>query len=325
MKIQLEYGTTATAYTNYEDSEMQIRWGNEGGNHVVNDLGEIVAQDTYKTDTGKCIKATKKLSNISSGTTINYADMPTDGWYNAYAADGTVEIGQKGDELGINAVALIYQLAQPKVSYYPYSAMQAWENCTIMQLPYIWEVGFYDETDGLLISDENMPIKSLVRVHWVDQETGAETPIDISTCTINGTNDGFTSTALSDGDLVWWEYEYDSSLGVVGTVQWSYAANVSAQVGANTRAIYGLIESIRKLDKITPKWKRGSSTFTNNDTAQTFTDAFCTADSLVQIIIKGTPAGIWSVESAEGEFTITSTTAESTDIDFDYYITKAGV
>ena len=84
---------------------------------------------------------------------------------------------------------------------------------------------------------------------------------------------------------------------MVGTVQWSYAANVSAQVGANTRAIYGLIESIRKLDKITPKWKKGSSTFTNNDTAQTFTDAFCTADSLVQIIIKGTPAGIWALKA----------------------------
>jgi len=70
-------------------------------------------------------------------------------------------------------------------------------------------------------------------------------------------------------------------------------------------------------------FKASSSSFTDDDTEQTFTDTFCTATSLVTIVITGsTPAGIWSVESAAGEFTITSTIAESTDITFDYYINK---
>ena len=70
-------------------------------------------------------------------------------------------------------------------------------------------------------------------------------------------------------------------------------------------------------------FKASSSSFTDDDTEQTFTDTFCTATSLVTIVITGpTPAGVWSVESAAGEFTITSTIAESTDITFDYYINK---
>lgn len=69
-------------------------------------------------------------------------------------------------------------------------------------------------------------------------------------------------------------------------------------------------------------FKSGSSTFTDNDTAQTFTDAFCTTASLVSIIITGTPAGVWTVEAGDGSFTITSSSAESTDVAFDYTITK---
>ncbi|GBF34155.1 hypothetical protein DCCM_3267 [Desulfocucumis palustris] len=72
------------------------------------------------------------------------------------------------------------------------------------------------------------------------------------------------------------------------------------------------------------KFKSGSGTFTDNDTSQTFVDAFCTVNSLVVVTItSGTaPQGIWKVTSANGSFTITSTVAESADITFDYYIVK---
>lgn len=73
------------------------------------------------------------------------------------------------------------------------------------------------------------------------------------------------------------------------------------------------------------KFKKGSAIYTDNDTSQTFTNTFCTANSLVTIIITtGTPQGIWTVNSADGSFTITSDVAESADISFDYYIQKEG-
>lgn len=73
------------------------------------------------------------------------------------------------------------------------------------------------------------------------------------------------------------------------------------------------------------KFKKSSSTYTDNDTSQTFTDTFCTVNSLVTVVITSVtaPQGVWSVVSANGSFTITSTVAETNDITFDYYIQKA--
>lgn len=71
------------------------------------------------------------------------------------------------------------------------------------------------------------------------------------------------------------------------------------------------------------KVKYSNSSFTDNDTAQTFTDTFCTAASLVTIYnLGGTPRGAWTVESFAGYFTITSTLAESADITFNYKIER---
>ncbi len=73
------------------------------------------------------------------------------------------------------------------------------------------------------------------------------------------------------------------------------------------------------------KFKKSNSIYTDNDNSQTFTDSFCTTNSLVTIVITSVtpPKGVWSVESAAGSFTITSTVAEDNDITFDYYIQKA--
>ena len=74
-------------------------------------------------------------------------------------------------------------------------------------------------------------------------------------------------------------------------------------------------------------FKVSNSSYTDNDTSQTFTDAFCTAASLVTVSITSAtlPQGVWSVESGAGSFTITSTVAESADITFDYYIQKVAI
>lgn len=67
----------------------------------------------------------------------------------------------------------------------------------------------------------------------------------------------------------------------------------------------------------------GTGTFTNDTTTQTFTDVFCDAASTVIVVITaGTTLGEWSVDSAAGSFTITSTVAESADISFTYTIIK---
>ena len=82
--------------------------------------------------------------------------------------------------------------------------------------------------------------------------------------------------------------------------------------------------SAHGMDSSIAKFKSGTGTFTDNDTAQTFADAFCTANSLVVVnVTSGTePQGTWTVDAGEGSFTITSTNTESADITFDYFIIK---
>jgi hypothetical protein len=97
-----------------------------------------------------------------------------------------------------------------------------------------------------------------------------------------------------------------------------------AMTALNAHSAKNASDGVHGLDATIAKFRASSSTYTDNDTSQTFADSFCTAASLVTIAItSGTvPQGIWTVTSAAGSFTITSTVAESNDITFDYYIQK---
>lgn len=114
-------------------------------------------------------------------------------------------------------------------------------------------------------------------------------------------------------------------------------AKVDALAGAgNTKTVKQLDDDVSAhladtaadgahgLDATVAKFKAGNGTFSAGGTSQTFTDAFCTAGSLVTVAITSVapPQGVWTVESADGSFTITSTKAETDDITFDYYIMR---
>lgn len=73
------------------------------------------------------------------------------------------------------------------------------------------------------------------------------------------------------------------------------------------------------------KYKSGNASFATRGTTHTVNDSFCTANSLVTIVINSAiePQGIWSVNSFDGRFTISSDTAEIADIPFSYSIVKA--
>ncbi|MGG3454301.1 hypothetical protein [Paenibacillus rhizolycopersici] len=104
------------------------------------------------------------------------------------------------------------------------------------------------------------------------------------------------------------------------------AANELAQISYLMESVGATLQSasVAKSGPIAG-FMSGSATFTDNDTAQTFKNGFSTKNSLVTVVITSAtaPQGTWTVESGDGYFTITSTTAESTDITFDYYIQRA--
>src|SRR5690606_3362030 len=89
---------------------------------------------------------------------------------------------------------------------------------------------------GLAISDETLPIKSLVWVKKKDLATGQDIEIDIDTCAIAEDGKSFTSTELEANDSVTYAYEYDSSLSTIGQIVVKYNNNFKAQVNSNTDA-----------------------------------------------------------------------------------------
>ena len=169
-------------------------------------------------------------NDVPQDTVIDYADMATGGQFVAYAADGTTQVGVKGDILTIDAVSLNYQLATPVVTNATVVGhLDSYPNGTIIVEPIVADFDFYDEEEGIIIKDINVPIKRLDKVIWTDKETGIE--VDITdTCTVSQDGLSFTSTYAIDGDLIWYEYEYDSSMTTLPTVSFKAPLNSKAVI-----------------------------------------------------------------------------------------------
>lgn len=65
-------------------------------------------------------------------------------------------------------------------------------------------------------------------------------------------------------------------------------------------------------------FKNGSGTFALGDTTYVVTDAFITANTLVVASPTQATIGLWSVDSAAGSFTITSTATETSTVTFSW-------
>ncbi len=73
-------------------------------------------------------------------------------------------------------------------------------------------------SDGIV---ENGTFSEILYVAKVDEDTGVETDVTDS-CTLNAERNGFTSTELQNGDLVWYELEVDDTTTAIGEVKYSY-------------------------------------------------------------------------------------------------------
>jgi len=131
---------------------------------------------------------------------------------------------------------LTYQLAKEIVTPTTSQEISAGPGDTVMWLPHKKDKGLYTET-GFIISDQSLPIKSLISVKKKDLATGQDVDIDLSTCTVAGDGLSFTSSALVEGDSTVCVYEYDDSLGTKPQIVVKYNNNFKAQVNSNTDAI----------------------------------------------------------------------------------------
>jgi hypothetical protein len=121
---------------------------------------------------------------------------------------------------GLGTTTLTYQLAQPIEANVPAQMLTGGPNHTIMWLPEVADAGIYD--GGISILSPELPIKELKKIVKIDFMTGAETELDIATAEISGDKKSFTHPELTDGDIVFFEYEYPPELSTVPEMEVSY-------------------------------------------------------------------------------------------------------
>ena len=96
-----------------------------------------------------------------------------------------------------------------------------------------------------------------------------------------------------------------------------------ADIDTNASDITTVEGSVATLQTSKAEFKTGTGNFVSG-LVQVVNDAFVTANTFVNVIPTGTKAGVWSVVTSAGSFTITSDTAE-TNCAFEWNGTKAGV
>ena len=128
--IQVEEGSVATEYEPYKKSIVNVNLP-EPLRSLPNGVN-----DEFNVRSGIKTQRVGNKTNVASGTAISYADMATGGQFVAYYADGTQQVGAKGDTLTADAISLTYQLAEPIVTKLPAQPpLQVFENGTVYVEP----------------------------------------------------------------------------------------------------------------------------------------------------------------------------------------------
>jgi hypothetical protein len=110
--------------------------------------------------------------------------------------------------LSQNPIRLIYQLAEPiEIPVQVSGSIVSYPNGTIYIERILPDAGVY--TDKISVLHQDAPIKRLDRLSKVDFYTGVETELDVSEAVIAEDKLSFTHPDLSEGDIVFFEYEYD--------------------------------------------------------------------------------------------------------------------
>ena len=164
--------------------------------------------------------------------------MAEGGTYYAWNENGETETGTKGNTLGINATQLIYQLTQPiEMPIEVFGNLQSYENGTVYVDTIVPKVGFYT-SEGIVLAENDVPIKRIGSIYSVNKENGLLTPLGISKAFIFPDGKGFTHPELANGDLVSWDYVPDIE-STNPAVSMKLPTNLKASV---TSALQGIQE-----------------------------------------------------------------------------------
>ena len=136
----------------------------------------------------------------------NLSGLPIKVPKSAYSGEWTLEETQEWFRQ--NDVKLIYQLAEPvEIPVQVSGTLVSYPSGTVYIEHYVPDAGIY--TDKMEILHQDLPIKTLEKLSKVDFATGLETKLDVSQAVISQDKLFFTHPELSEGDIVFFVYEYD--------------------------------------------------------------------------------------------------------------------
>ena len=185
-------------------------------------------------------------------------------------------------------------------------------------------ISAFTKTHSMLPDRPSMPAEDLKA--WYDQSAaelrtahnGVITDLQSTTEGSSGA-DQIGAGALFTGDT-------STPLTVMGKLRYAYSqflTVVQGGIASGSILLIHLAGEVTSFIDSKALFKNDSATFAAG-TSFVVTDAFITADT--QVIISPDPAaelaGTWSVVSAEGSFTVTSSETEPVDVDFDWGATK---
>ena len=177
-------------------------------------------KDEIRLTDKKLIKRIGYKTNVASGTVIDYSDMATGGQFVAYFADGTQQVGVKGDTITALAATLIYQLAEPIITPVQVSGtLVSYPSGTVYIERVVPDAGLY--TDKMTVLHQDLPIKALEKLSKIDYATGLETELDTSKAIIASDRLSFTHPNLTENDIVFFVYEYHRE-GTIGETEVEY-------------------------------------------------------------------------------------------------------
>lgn len=216
--IQIELGNTVTPYTDYNPSYLYAETTLAGNN----DKKDILSynSDASRWEKIKGFEIDEVLTVDTDASTLT--KTPVDGTVVIYDnADGSIvtDFTQSGTTITYTnaptSPIATYQLAT--VEFETVEGIYGTPIASHSHLTYDHVLGkLGDYNNGIV---ESGTFSEIVKVEKVDKETGEETDITDS-CTLNAEKNGFTSTELVNGDLVW--YELKVSNNAIGEVAYSY-------------------------------------------------------------------------------------------------------
>lgn len=175
-------------------------------------LGVANTRATYK-ETQLIFNTTQAIANLKPG---EYFTLTLDGIQYFYTAIDDIDSGwvnppTKQDMknfFNANPITLTYQLATPiEKPIQTSGSLVSYPSGTVYVEPFVADAGIY--TDKMTVLHQDLPIKQIESLYKVDFQTGLEHPLDISQCIISQDKLSFTHPDLLEGDIVFFEYEYD--------------------------------------------------------------------------------------------------------------------